>query len=419
MIRRVFDTRVGALLLMFALSSHAGIIGRQADISLLLPPVTYDAGGLASGGVASADMNADGKLDLAIGTNKGLSTLLGNGDGTFQPAVFHPSIGLGASAIVIADVNGDGIPDLLGASWGPCGTHSDGCVLVYLGRGDGTFRSARAFDAGGPTVNSIAVADFNGDGKMDVAVTNCSSFGTTACGTFAVLMGRGDGTFGKALTSNSGGVGAWSLVAQDLNHDGKVDLVIANLCQDSACDGDGFVAVLLGKGNGKFATPVTYSSNGRTLIPFVADVNGDGNPDILVANGGGGEGLGVLLANGDGTFQPVVTYNSGEKYVDSIAVADIDGDGHPDVILATCASGQYVCQVTAAVTVLLGKGDGTFQAQSSYSSGGENSLAVATGDLNGDGHIDVAVTNCAPAGGSCDGTVNGVVSVLLNAAGSH
>ena len=101
----------------------------------------------------------------------------------------------------------------------------------------------------------------------------------------------------------------------------------------------------------------------------------------------------------------------------SMFIADLNTDGQPDIVIVNDPTEEFYD--LPFIGVALGKGDGTFQAASSYSSGGENSLAVATGDLNGDGHIDVAVTNCAPAGGSCDGTVNGVVSVLLNAAGSH
>lgn len=422
----VFSSCVVALALALLAAVPVGVVAAGKPLrmppsagSLFSAPVPYDTGGIGAGGVAIGDVNGDGKPDIVLGTANGLAVLLGKGDGTFQLPVFYGTNGSGGAVVVIADVNGDGVSDLVTVNAGLCGSHTNGCVAVLIGNGNGTFRAAKTYDAGGPSTYSMAVADFNGDGKLDVVVTDCSPFNGTACGLFGVLMGRGDGTFSKVVTHNSGGVGAWSVTTGDVNHDGKMDVVIGNLCQDSNCDGDGYVSVFLGRGNGTFRNPISYTSAGRTLTPAIADLNGDGNPDIVVANGAGNEGVGVMIGNGDGTFQPVVIYKAGEKFVSSLKLADVNGDGYVDVVVADCAMGQYVCQVSASVSVLLGNGDGTFQEASTYSSGGQTSNLLAIADLNGDGHPDIAVTNCSPEGTSCDGTQNGVVGVLLNSGAAH
>jgi hypothetical protein len=378
---------------------------------LFLPVVTYDSGAPGAWSVVSADLNGDGKPDMVVTTSDSVGVLLGDGDGTFRPVVAYPLVG-GGGEVAVADVNGDGKPDLIVAT--AFGSNGDGAAEVLLGNGDGTFQPAVSYDSGGPYTYSIAVGDFNGDGKLDLVVADCSPYTGSSCGLFGILLGNGDGTFKPVTTYSSGGVGAWSLTVADVNGDGKADVVIGNLCADASCAGNGVVAVLLGNGDGTFNAPLTYGSGGRTLWPVVADVNADGKPDIVVANGNGSSGVGILLGNGDGTFQPVVTYPTGEKYVSALAVADVNGDGKPDVVVSDCASGQYTCGTNASVSVLLGNGNGTFQPALTYSSGGVDSIGIALADVNGDGRPDILVANCAPNGGGCNGSMNGVVGVLLN-----
>jgi hypothetical protein len=212
-----------------------------------------------------------------------------------------------------------------------------------------------AYDSGGWFASSAAVADVNGDGKPDIVVTN--SYNSD----LGVLLGNGDGTFQPAVIYGAGG-SANSVTIGDVNGDGRPDIVVGN--------NNGYVGVLLGNGDGSFQPVVTYPSGGADQwgsTVAVADVNRDGKPDIVVSNFGAASGpanVGVLLGNGDGTFQPVVTYSSGGYAPDALAVADVNGDGKLDLLVVNQMS--YSSENYAALGILLGNGDGTFQPTVSY-----------------------------------------------------
>ena len=236
------------------------------------------------------------------------------------------------------------------------------------------FAPAVPYGSGGYDAYSVVVADVNGDGKPDLLVANnCFSSSSCVNGTVGVLLGNGDGTFQTAVTYGSGGYETLSLAVGDLNGDGKPDLVVANECASSTNCVNGTVGVLLGNGDGTFQTAVTYGSGGYdTLSLAVGDVNGDGKPDLVVANcgycGTGNDSVGVLLGNGDGTFQTAVPYDSGGSTSRSVAVGDVNGDGKPDLVVANQCVISSNC-MNGLVGVLLGNGDGTFQAAVTYASG--------------------------------------------------
>jgi hypothetical protein len=375
-------------------SQREGSLGGPMDsnplIFLYLPTSSYwtDEYGIT---IAVGDVNGDGKPDLVVG-NCGppngcpggigsVSVLLGNGDGTFQPAVTYASGGYGAYSVTVADVNGDGKPDLLVAN---CGSESDcfgdGVIGVLLGNGDGTFQPAVSYDAGAVGAGSVAVADLNGDGKPDLAVTTNWN---EVFGSVGVLLGNGDGTFQPAVIHQAFGyaIGAGSVAIADLNGDGNPDMVVGGGCDFALTPSCGnLVAVLLGNGDGTFQSPVTYNSDepsGSSVS--VGDVNGDGKPDLLAANQSGT--VGVLLGNGDGTFQSVVTYvasglSSWPGGPFSVTASDVNGDGRLDLVVAS-----------GGVGVLLGNGDGTFQPMVLYD---PSPVRIAVADVNGDGKPDVA-----------------------------
>lgn len=362
---------------------------------------TYGSGGESPDSIAVADVNGDGNADLLV-ANSGSSTvgvLLGNGDGTLQEALSYDSGGVSDwfnyGSVATGDVNGDGWVDLVVTN--TCISNDDcssGSVGVLLGNGDGTFLPVVVYRSGAAAARSVAIADVNGDGKPDLVVANCGD--RAECpnhGVLGVLLGNGDGTFQEAVTYDSGGSGSVAAVLGDVNRDGKVDIVVANFSDP--------VTVLLGKGDGTFTIPTGYAFGAQALA--LADVNLDGKLDIVTAhiergfcdtNNGF---VGVMLGNGDGTFQSEMMYDSGGcLYIaESVAAADVNGDGYPDLLVANyCASGG--CQSGHAVAgVLLGYGDGGFQDVETFDTGSIFSVSLALADLNSDGAPDLVVADWA------------------------
>ena len=390
--------------------------------------VSYLSGGNGANAVVIADINGDGKPDLVV-TNwcaytsctvpgNHVGVLLGNGDGTFQAAVVYASGGLFADYVAVTDLNGDGKPDLVVANCGSnsqancVSTRNSGNVAVLLGNGDGTFQKAVTHSLGANRATSVAIEDVNGDGKPDLIVAT----GSNTEGLVGVLLGNGDGTFQPEVTYNSGGLSPLAVAAANLGN-GHVAVVVANQCVDDTCTSSN-VGVLIGNGDGTFQMAVTYDSGGLYSDGVaIADVNGDSKPDIVVANSStsttvGRGNVGVLLGNGDGTFQAAVSYPSGGFGAASVAVGDVNGDGKPDVVLVNCSSSSGSCAPAGGnVGVLLGNGDGTFRNAVTFSPGGNAPFAVAVGDLNGDGKPDVVAANCFS--NNCGGA-NGRVGVLIN-----
>ena len=387
----------------------------DAGNPLFLPAVNYNSGGIFATQVAIADVNGDGKPDLIVGNgydgsipgNGGVGVLLGNGDGTFQPVVTHDTGGAGsfANGVVVTDVNGDGKLDLVVAN--SCGDSyclTGSTVAVLLGNGDGTFQPPVSYSPGGAAL-SLEVADVNDDGKLDIVVANPDGF-------VGVLLGNGDGTFQPAQTYASGGTGSYSVAVLDVNSDGKLDVVVSDLCFTGDCSIPGGVSVLLGNGDGTFKPAVTYPSQGFAIFVAAADFNDDGKPDLAVTNEGSPGAIAVLLGNGDGTFQSAVTYSAGAG-PSAVAIADVNGDGNLDLVVALESGPNSYNPGTGAAGVLLGNGNGTFQSMEAFGTQAYVSEFVAVADVNGDGRPDALVVNSwgsSPNGGAAPGSV----SVLLN-----
>ena len=345
-----------------------------ATFAVVLTTSGFSAGALPAA-VAVGDFNGDGKLDMAVAnpgpSSQNVSILLGKGDGTFQAAVNY-SLGSGSpepAALAVGDFNGDGKLDLAVADTG------SNTISVLLGNGDGTFRPPIKYVSGSEPA-SIAVGDFNGDGKLDLAVANVSSNSVT------VLLGNGDGTFQNAITVYySAGSTPFSVAAGDFNRDGRLDLAVANT-------GSNNISVLLGNGDGTFKPAINYLAGSTPASIAVGDLNGDGKLDLAVANAGSNN-VSVLLGNGDGTFKPVINYAAGSG-PGSVAVGDFNGDGKLDLVVANSAANGG----TPSVGLLLGHGDGTFQTAVDYTAGVQPQW-LAVGDFNRDGRLDIAVADAA------------------------
>jgi hypothetical protein len=231
---------------------------------------SLEPGNYESTSVAVGDFNGDGKTDLAVTKgygNDSVSIFLGNGDGTFT-LQSTPRTGKNPVAIAVGDFNGDGIPDLAVADQQEV---SNG-LTILLGNGDGTFTAA-ASPQTGSLPNSVAVGDFNGDGIPDLVVDNGGN-------TVTILLGKGDGTFtAKSLSvATGGGVLPEAVAVGDFNGDGKADLALTNGAFDT-------VTVLLGNGDGTFTAAASPETGSYPSFIAIGDFNGDGKADLAVANG--------------------------------------------------------------------------------------------------------------------------------------
>ena len=312
---------------------------------------------------ATADFRGNRILDLAVATTtEMISIFLGNGDGTFQPQTDYDA-GPCPVIPVIGDFNRDGILDLavpLRCPW-------EGGVSVLLGRGDGTFQSPIQYAAGYGPAHGLT-ADFNGDGKLDLAVLNNLSEDVS------ILLGNGDGSFQPPMDF---GVGQNPIVvaAGDFDGDGKLDLVVSNYNSRTA-------SVLLGNGDGTFRPRVDYAVGLCPAGVAVADFNGDEKLDLVVASECE-PWVFVLLGNGDGTFRPPMRYAHSRYGAFCVEIADFNADGKLDLGVST---------FEPALDILLGNGDGAFERRYGFPVG-EDAWSAVPADFNRDGLMDAATSS--------------------------
>jgi hypothetical protein len=353
--------------------------------------------------VALGDFNGDGKLDVAVtngGTYDMVSILPGSGSGTLKAAVAFGT-NFGASGVATADFNGDGKVDLVTADDGaPFGT-TVATISVLLSNGKDMFAARTDYSVGDENVtgaySGIAAADLTGNGKQDLIVPITFAFPYE----ISILMNKGNGTF-KPFVSYSLPTGPIAVVVGDFNNDHKADIAVAN------GNGSGSITVLLNSGTGTFPTYAEYSTNGIPDGLAVGDFNKDGNLDIVATNGSQNT-VSVLLGNGTGTFPTFATYPTGSSPL-GVVVGDFNGDGWPDIAVADSRGG------TVSILINKADGSGTFLPKVDYAAaGGGAPSALAAGSFRGNGIIDLAVaTNSAFGGievllGKGDGTFQAAV----------
>ncbi|MFI5088368.1 MAG: FG-GAP-like repeat-containing protein, partial [Terriglobales bacterium] len=355
--------------------------------------------------VSIADINGDKKLDLVVTDFAGeIFTFYGKGNGTFTAGPVYPLQywDIAPSNVILADFNGDGALDIFKA-----GDHY-WKGQVTLGRGDGTFQTNAAYGRGVTGFgNNLVTADFNGDGFPDVAFSYARISSVPA---FGVMLGSSHGalaapTYTTFLSATcSGNYPVW-IAAGDVNGDGKADIVAT--IQDynnTGCKSEQ-LAVFKGLGTGKFSAPVYYSTgaSAQSMDVFLADVNGDHKPDIVISNTDGT--ISVLLNKGNGTFgtaKLITSVAALSPHLNALAIADFNGDGKLDIAAASYYPGSY----SGNVYILLGKGDGTFQAPITVAAAPQYSYtnALAAGDFNKDGKTDLLVTLQAQCSSSYHGS---------------
>lgn len=337
--------------------------------------------------VIAADFNGDGKIDLAVALYNGsIAVLLGNGDGTFSAPMMTTSIAA-PGQVVAAFVNTDDKLDLVVGTSGSCPeghvcpfAQDLGTYTILIGNGDGTFTYDGTYPV--PTYSRLAVGAFTGPGQpVDVFTTGQND--TPGVTNAACLTGEGNGMFSGSTPLGAGGLG--TPFVGDFNNDGLPDVAVGSL-------------LFLGQGHCMFQAQTVLQNRGPSFFnqDAAADLNGDGNLDLVVFdNGESGPNATVLLGNGDGTFQipaktvPTVTNAAGGPLV------DVNGDGKADLVYisfvpTSVGSGEYANADT--VSVVLGNGDGTFSTGYSFPTG-SNPRKVIAADVNGDGLMDLITAN--------------------------
>ena len=374
--------------------------GQSASVNALLgigdgtfaSPVTETSNllNIYGSSVTVADFNGDGEPDVAVNSNSyslgtyGIAILFGNGDGTLQSPPSLYSAGQGGVPIAL-DVNGDGKPDLV--VWGTS------LLTAIINQGNGIFPAHSSYLLPQYPYSAV-VGDFNGDGKPDVVVTIFNNPGFAS-----VFLGNGDGTF-QPHQDIQVEPDPNLMAAGDFNNDGHLDLIVAGSFTPTT---EGFYN-LPGNGDGTFQTPILEPTSSFVRSLVVADFNHDGNLDVAAVIDGT-NAVSIFLGTGTGTFSVPVQYPTGPMLgsppIHNVLVGDFNQDGILDLVVST----------DAGVSILLGKGDGTFQP---YSATLPGAALLAVADSNGDGKLDLALgengyNRIAVALGNGDGTFQSAV----------
>jgi len=359
----------GDLDVLLGINASPSLVLLNVGDGTFLTSIELPGGSSDTSSIAAADVDGDGDLDVLVGNNDRPSVVLLNaGDGTFPTSITLPGRSFGTSSIAAADVDGDGDLDVL------LGKYLGGSSLVLLNAGDGTFPTSIELpgsSAGG--TKSIAAADADGDGDLDVLL-GIDSGGPSRL--LLNLVNVGDGTFPTSIALPGSSAGhTSSIAAADVDGDGDLDVLLGNYGSPSL--------VLLNAGDGTFLMSIELpGGSANTYSIAAADVDGDGDLDVLVGNWGSLSH--VLLNAGDGTFPTSVELPGGSEYGSSIAAADVDGDGDLDVLLVNYDSPSLV---------LLNAGDGTFLTSIELPGVSTSTNSVAAADMDGDGDLDVLLGN--------------------------
>ncbi len=372
----VFDTGIGPNQMAIADFDHDGVLDvatanyGPGTVSVLLgngkggfrSPVDFIVGqfGIA---LASGDLDADGNADLVVGKDAAsdVAVLLGDGAGGFGAAQ-HVAVGAAPRAVALGDLNGDGRLDAVAANY------SSGTVSVLLGNGAGGFAAAVSVVAG-TNPGSVALADVNLDGALDLMTANEGS------SSVSLRLGDGAGGFG-VLKGFATGAQPSGLVVTDLDGDGLPEIATSNL-------GAGSISLLPNLGRGSFDLPITLVAGSSPSAIAAADLNGDGLRDLMVSNQANvvlTSTVTVLLSAGGLGFGPARSAMVGPLAFD-VNAADLDGDGDQDVLAASGQSG---------ISVLLGDGSGVFAATANYGAGGGSARSMAAGWFDANARSDIA-----------------------------
>ena len=370
------------LLMAVSSTSRVGSTSTVDDGAPLAPPCSVPSFGPATlfavgsaRSLATADFNADSKQDLVVTNNSVASNvriLLGNGTGGFT-SNGNFAVGRTPVSVAVADFNADGKADVVTANGS---SSSGGEASIILGNGAGGFGSPTHIRWTSPgfttSATSVAVGDFNSDGKADVAVTDSSAFG----GGIFTALNDGTGQFTSLQTINTPNTPS-NIIATDINGDSKTDLVFLNSISN-------ILSVLIGNGMGQFAAATNFPTGTAPSSLASGDFNGDGKIDLATANFVTNN-VSVLFNNGSGSFSIVATYSSGGSQASAIRAGDFNGDAVLDLAV--------VNRDPRNILILQNLGAGTFKPIAAFLTGAFDPQFIGTGDFNGDDRTDLAVAH--------------------------
>jgi hypothetical protein len=416
-------------------AGYVGYISMDTGDFVTIANVPYAAD------LVTGDFNGDGLIDIAVADadNGRVAIILQDTPGVYLPPAYSAATGQFANTVLTGDFNGDGNLDLLVGNVGtlPIGD-PPGSIDLMLGNGDGTFALAAPALTGSASIGSIAVADFNGDGALDIVYTSIDHSDVTNNGIW-VALGNGDGTFAASALVTTTPDGAYGeVVAGDLNGDGFIDLVVAN------GDDPGTISILAGNGDGTFQAPILLDSDGQPMFVGIGDPDGDGDLDLVVGNvgsggsitlynndtGGGADVVGVIGITVDPVDDAAVAVDdSGATVLENATVIvdvlanDTDVDG-PGAILATVNGtaltnpGDFTILTSGAKVTLNADGTLTYDPNGHFNTLIAAATASATGALNTSA-VDSFTYALAGGGvGTVEVTVNGVTSADDRLAGN-
>ena len=338
--------------------------------------VNLPGGGKYSRSLALGDINGDGRIDIVVGnSDQDSQILINSGDGTFSDmnAVKLPGGTMNTRSLALGDVNDNGRIDIVVGNFGQTNQ-------VLVNSSDGTFSdtSTLSLPGGSKQTISLAVGDINGDGRIDIVIGNYGQENR-------LLVNLGDGTLSdmNVVSLPGGGRNTYCIALGDVNGDGHIDIAIGKLGEENQ--------LLINSGNGTFSDTNTVSLPGgssNTHSLALGDVNGDGSIDIVIGNYGQENQL--LINTGDGTFSDTNTVNlpGGSRNTKSLVLGDINGDGRMDIVVGNSYQQNQVLMNSRNADTLFSDAN-----IGSLSGGNWNTFSLALGDVNGDGHIDIAVGN--------------------------
>ena len=367
-------------------------------------PVTLTESGLDS--LVIADFNGDGIPDVLVNSGNAPTVYLGNANGTYTALAPITSLAAPPTDVLVGDFNGDGIPDLAVI------LYEFDAIEILLGNGDGTFTDGMLIPGSSPYPSpQVAIGDFNGDGIADIAMLDGSGGSE-----MSVYLGNGDGTFSSTPVNSTISGNPVYFAVGDFNGDGTPDIAVT-------VEGTDQVSILLGNGDGTFTATSTVHCGTEAAAITAADFNADGKLDLAVGFSSAsvsGDGVTVLTGNGDGTFNsPPSVQTVNTNHATSIQVADFNGDGFPDVVLT---------DQDTNIVAFLNNGSGALSESFPVSLPPTIypiiNQAVAVGDLNGDGYSDIATGSYYVSGVSLlftqpTETATSSANILLPTAGQH